>query len=373
MIQRLVLTVLVVFALLATHVSAFEQVPWSGSLADMVAKVGKSGSVMAPPRPVPAAAPATKGKLSVLSHVRHAVAVPHSIRKPPRTSLSALSQKGKGALQQPAAVRVAAKKEYSGPRVQAKAMCCLDCNSEKMILAKNVSEPLPIASITKLLTAMIAIDYMDLNQVVEVPADIVEVPPHKIGLRPGDRFTVKDLLYGLLIESGNDCAEALARAYPRGGRRAFIAAMNRRLRILGASSDAAMYTPSGLDMKVTLGRKGGRILESTKTNVASVKDVAIIARAAFHYPLISEISGTKTYRITTRNQTPRTYRLVSNIKLLHTKLPLAGAKTGFTNLAGRCIVALFKDHQRETMVVVLNSPRHFKAAERIYRWSCKGL
>ena len=241
-----------------------------------------------------------------------------------------------------------------------------------MILARNISEPLPIASITKLLTAMIAIDGMSLEQVVEVPADIVDVPPHKVGLRPGDLFTVKDLLYGLLMESGNDCAEALARAYPKGGRRGFIAAMNRRLRLLGASS-ATMYTPSGLDMKVTLGRKDGRILEATKANVASAKDVAVIAKAAFHYPLLSEISSTKVHKIITRNDTPRTYPLVSTIKLLNKKLPLAGAKTGFTNLAGRCIVALFKDHQKETMVVVLNSPRHFKAAENIYRWISKGL
>lgn len=252
-------------------------------------------------------------------------------------------------------------------------MCCLDCNSDKMILAKNISEPLPIASITKLLTAMVAIDYMKLDQVIEVPDDIVDVPPHKVGLKPGDRFTLKDLLYGLLMESGNDCAEAIAGAYPRGGRKAFVAAMNRRLHVLGASSSAAMYSPSGLDTKMMLGRKGERTLETTKTNVASAKDVVLIARAAFHYPLISEISSTKTHKIITRNDIPRTYNLLSTIKLLNTKLPVAGAKTGFTNQAGRCIVALFKDRHKETMVVVLNSPRHFKAAEKIYRWSCQGL
>ncbi len=369
MIQRVFPAVVVMFGLLVTQASAFEPVPWSVSLQDMAARVGKAGPVAEPPRFVPAAAVASKGNHTVLSHLRPAVAVAAHVKPFPRSRVSALVERGSHAS------RVAAdamRRHRHVPRVQAKALCCLDCNSDKMLLAKNISEPLPIASITKLLTAMIAVDGMSLDQVVEVPVDIVDVPPHKVGLRPGDLFTVKDLLYGLLMESGNDCAEALARAYPKGGRQGFIAAMNRRLRLLGASS-ATMYTPSGLDLKITLGRKDGRTLEATKPNVASAKDVTVIARAAFGYPLISEISSTKVHKIVTRNDTPRTYHLVSTIKLLNRKLPLAGAKTGFTNLAGRCIVALFKDHHKETVVVVLNSPRHFKAAENLYRWISKGL
>jgi D-alanyl-D-alanine carboxypeptidase len=372
LIHRIAITVLVVIGLHATQAMAFEQVPWAGSLADVVTKAGRPGYVVAPTRLVPATAPAAKRNGAALGEFKHAVAVPAPAKKHAKANLVGIPET-RSSIPPVAGAKAATPRNLAEPKVQAKAMCCLDCGSDKMILAKNVSEPLPIASITKLLTAMIAIDHMKLDQVVEVPADIVEVPPHKVGLRPGDRFTVKDLLYGLLMESGNDCAETIAVAYPRGGRKGFVDAMNRRLRALGASSSAAMYSPSGLDTKITLGRRGARTLEATKTNVASVKDVAHIARAAFRYPLISEISGTKTHKITTRNETPRPYNLVSNIKLLDTKLPVAGAKTGFTNQAGRCIVALFKDRNKETMVVVLNSPRHFKAAEKIYQWSCKGL
>jgi D-alanyl-D-alanine carboxypeptidase len=366
--QRVFSTVVAILGLLATQASAFDPVPWSAPLQDIVGKVGNAGSVAAPPRFVPAAA---KGNHSLSKDLRPAVAVAAPVKKSIKPQFSAVQERqtssGNASAKTPAERRPLVE-----PKVQAKAMCCLDCSSDKMILAKNISEPLPIASITKLLTAMIAVDGMSLDQVVEVPADIMDVPAHKVGLRPGDLFTVKDLLYGLLMESGNDCAEALARAYPKGGRDGFISAMNRRVRLLGASS-ATMFTPSGLDMKITLGRKDGRTLEATKTNVASAKDVTIIARAAFHYPLLCEISSTKNHNIVTRNETPRTYRLASTIKLLNTKLPVAGAKTGFTNLAGRCIVALFKERHKETMVVVLNSPRHFKAAENIYRWRSKGL
>lgn len=258
------------------------------------------------------------------------------------------------------------------PKVKAKAMLCVDCSSNKVVLAENEDEPLPIASITKLLTAMIVIDRMDLDKVLKVPWDIKQVPKHRVGVRSGDLLSVKDLLHGMLIESGNDCAEVLARAYPHGGRYAFMAEMKKMAVRLGASH-TKLYTPSGLDATVILGRKNGRELEAVRSNVATAEDVALIARHAFKYPLIRQIAGMKTYTMRTHNPKPRDYRLATNDKLLYGKLPVEGAKTGYTNLAGRCIVALFKNQDREHVVVVLNTPKHFKAAEKIYRWACKPL
>jgi len=258
------------------------------------------------------------------------------------------------------------------PPVRAKAMFCLDCSSNKVVLAKNTSEPLPIASITKLLTAMIVIDEMNLESVLEVPDDIKQVERHVVGLKAGDLLTVRDLLHGMLIESGNDCAEVLARGYPKGGRTGFIAAMNKRAGRLGAAQ-TTIYTPSGLDMKFLLGRKEGRSLASRKPNTATAQEVAVIAMEAFKYPLIREISSMKTYSMRTHNQPARTYPLASNDRLLHRNLPIAGAKTGYTGMAGKCIVALFKDQKSDYIVVVLNTPQHFKAAEKIYRWACKAL
>ena len=143
------------------------------------------------------------------------------------------------------------------PRVKAKAMLCLDKSTNWVVLAENECSPLPIASITKLLTAMVVIDNMDLGAVVETPSDIRQVEKHVIGIRPGDLFTVKDLLHGMLIESGNDCAETLARGYPKGDREAFIEAMNQKAQKLGLSR-VKIYTPSGLDYKIVIGRKNGR-------------------------------------------------------------------------------------------------------------------
>ncbi len=256
------------------------------------------------------------------------------------------------------------------PRVRAKAVFCVDNKRNRVVIARNIKEPLPIASITKLLTAMVVIDRMNLSRVLRVPKDIRRVPRHRVGLRSKDLLTVGDILHGLLIESGNDCAEVLARAYPRGGRAGFISEMNRRARQIGATK-TRILTPSGLDMKISVGRKGGRNLIVRKPNLASAQDVATIAQHAFRYPLIRRISRKKKHTIRTLNKRPRTYKLATNDKLLLRKLPVAGAKTGYTDTAGKCIVALFKDDKQDYTVVVLNTRRHFRAAERIYRWASK--
>jgi D-alanyl-D-alanine carboxypeptidase len=274
----------------------------------------------------------------------------------------------------PLARRSRKAKTIREPRVRAKALYCVDYSSNRVVLSRNVSEPLPIASITKLITAMVVIDEMNLDRVIAAPRDIRRVPRHRVGIRPGDRFTVRDLLHGMLIESGNDCAEALARAYPKGGRLAFVRRMNRKAILIGAAS-TRIYTPSGLDRRVTLGRMNGRTVVNKRPNVATAEDVARIARHAFGYSLIRRIAGMKRYTMVSRNKRVRKYPLRTNDKLLSRPLPVAGAKTGYTDLAGKCIVALFKDAKKakDYMVVVLNTRNHFRAAERIYRWACKSF
>jgi len=256
------------------------------------------------------------------------------------------------------------------PHIRARALLCMDCSNNKVVLAQNVDEPLPIASITKLLTAMLVIDRMDLNRVLEVPPDILRVPRHRVGLRPGDMVTVKDLLHGLLIESGNDCAEVLARAYRSKGKEGFVRAMNALATRLGAKN-TAIRTPSGLDLKLTIGRKEGREFVARRSNMASARDVALIAEKAFQNPTLRQISTLKTYSFRTLNNKPRTYSLKTNDRLLSTRLPVSGAKTGYTDVAGRCIVARFQDAKTNYMVVVLNTPQHFRAAERIFRWASR--
>lgn len=374
-------------------VSAFEPVRSGASITDMMNGSRSAPTLSSHRQRTEAVAPAKKAEKKPVpvasQHVappsRALAAKPKSLIAMPAQRPSVVSEllvsasHAKPAVSQPSwhkkPLASAAAEKFGNsyrPPVRAKALYCVDCSSNKVVLAENTCTPLPIASITKILTAMIVVDEMDLDRVIDVPEDIGQVERHVVGLKPGDRLTVRDLLHGMLIESGNDCAETVARAYPKGGREGFISAMNRKAAALGATK-TTFYTPSGLDSKTTLGRKDGQYLEARKANTASAEDVAVIARAAFKNPLISKISSTRTYTMKTRNFITREYALVSNDKLLAKNLPLVGAKTGFTNLAGRCIVALFKDKEKEHMVVVLNSPNHFKAAERVYRWAKKPL
>jgi D-alanyl-D-alanine carboxypeptidase len=388
--HRVLPTACIFALLLGGQARAFEAAPWTGLSPDVVKKgTTVTGPIASQARFVPATVVHAKHKphsvpvraawqgearewtnRSLTPELRPAAGVVIPQKTPRPVMRSPLPERAVAA--HPARPVSDSRLVTSAPNVQAKALCCVDCASNKVLLARNISEPLPIASITKLLTAMTVIDGMKLDKVIEIPEEVVDVLPHKVGLKPGDLLTVRDLLYGLLMESGNDCAEVLARSYPKGGRSGFMTAMNRKAAWLGASK-TTLYTPSGLDMKVTLGRRDGLTLEATKPNVASARDVALIARTAFKYPLVSEITSTRTHVLTTRNSVPRKYHLTSTIKLLKGNLPVAGAKTGFTNMAGRCIVALFKDQDKEHMVVVLNSPKHFKAAEKIYRWASHKL
>ncbi len=165
-----------------------------------------------------------------------------------------------------------------------------DCLFQQSYACGQRFRPLPIASITKLLTAMVVVDEMDLDRVVEVPEDISEVEPHKIGIRPGDRFTIRDLLHGMLIASGNDCAEVSGQVLSKRRSTRFHRSDESSRAELGANR-TMIYTPSGLDAKLPLGRKEGRTLEAKKWNVATAANVATIARKAFDYPLIRNIAG----------------------------------------------------------------------------------
>lgn len=388
-------------ALLATPVDAFEPVHSESLFQELIGNVARSGGVGPKPAAVNYVAPRGPSRTGAVEPVRiMPAASPASVRPALRPSVPTNefsrgihgSETRKLGVEERTAVRptahiqpvtgsvervmamVPARAGAStpsprAPQVKARALYCVDLSSNQVVLARNVSEPLPIASITKLLTAMTVIDEMKLDTVVTVPDDIKLVPRHKVGIRAGDRFTVRDLLHGMLIESGNDCAEALARAYPKGGAQAFMAAMNAKAATIGASK-TAVFTPSGLDKQLIVGIKAGRALAAHKANTASAEDVGLIARRAFKYPLIRTISSMKTHTMTTRNAVPREYPLKSNDKLLDRPVSLVGAKTGFTNLAGKCIVALFNDEKKakEYMVVVLNSPAHFRTAEKVYRW-----
>ncbi|MDQ7785080.1 MAG: serine hydrolase [Desulfomonilaceae bacterium] len=253
------------------------------------------------------------------------------------------------------------------PGVEAKAVYCVDVKHKKILLARNADKRLPIASLSKLVTAMVTLDHMPLSRKVKVPQNINRVPKSVVGLLPGDVVTVRDLLHGLLMRSGNDCAETLASAYP-GGRSAFIKAMNVKVRRLGAKH-TVFYTPSGLDSKRALTKDGKKSVQ-VRSNVSTAREIARIARSAFSNKTIRSICGKKSYVIAGKKK-KHGYRVTTTNKLLRTNLPVVVGKTGYTNRAGHCLASAFTPGKNLFLIVVLGSPDHFRDTRLVYRKALK--
>lgn len=268
----------------------------------------------------------------------------------------------------PAAVhKKSANKRVRGttPSIHAKAFYCVDPLSNRIIIERNSDQQLPVASLTKLVTAMVVLEHLPMDAKVNVPKHIKTVPKTVIGLKPGDKVTVEDLLHGLLIGSGNDCAETLAFAFP-GGKEKLIQAMNKKVRSLGFKH-TRFYTPSGLDKK-TVTKQSSQDTDAA-CNVSTAKEMAQIARTAFTNKIIRMISLKKTYVL--KGEKGHLYPVRTTNKLLRDDLPLYGAKTGFTNRAGHCLASEFRQGKNSLLIVVLGSPNHFRDTRLVYRIALK--
>lgn len=259
------------------------------------------------------------------------------------------------------------KKKKSRPPargIQAKAVYCVNLRSNETLLARNVDQQLPVASLTKLLTAMVALDRMPLDRKVTVPDHIKKVPKSVVGLKAGDELTLQDLLHGLLIGSGNDCAETIACAFP-GGKKSFIEAMNKKVRSMGMRK-TWFYTPSGLD------RKNGAAPDNeaeVDSNVSTAREMGAIARAAFSNPVIRSICLKKSHMLAGAKD--NTYTVRTTNKLLRDNLPLVGGKTGYTSRAGHCLATEFTPGRNVLLIVVLGSPDHFRDTRLVYHKALK--
>ena len=248
-------------------------------------------------------------------------------------------------------------------KVKAKAVYCVNLTNNQTLLARNPDIKLPIASLSKLVTALVALDNLPLNKKVKLPSRVPKIPKSVVGLKPGDTLTVKDLLHGLLMASGNDCAEALAYAYP-GGRKKFIAKMNQKARILGAKK-TRFYTPSGLDKKIVRMKEGKKRIHLI-SNVSTAREIGRIAQAAFSNDTIQTICLKERYIMASKKLTSG-YHIRSTNKLLQEDLPLLGGKTGYTSRAGHCLATEFACGQNPLLIVVLGSPNHFRDTKLVYK------
>lgn len=235
------------------------------------------------------------------------------------------------------------------PEIQAKAAFLADAHSGRCLYALNADEPLPIASTTKLMTALLAIENCSMDELVTASENASGVPGTSIYLGVGEQLTMHQMLEGLLIRSGNDAAVAIAE-HVGGSVAGFAEMMNERAAQLGAN--AHFVNPNGLD---------------APGHLVSARGLFQIAQAAMRQPVFREIVLTKSAIIPWRDSPYD--RVLTNKNRLLTQLPGAtGIKTGFTSKAGRCLVFSAQRDGMELIGVLLNCGNWFEEAKELVEW-----
>ena len=228
-----------------------------------------------------------------------------------------------------------ARSTLAPPAVHAKAAILVDMNTGRVLYSHNANARRRMASTTKIMTALLALDTLPLDRVVTVSSRAAEVGAWSLGLKPGDRLTVKQLLHAALVYSANDAAFALAEA-SSGSMEAFVRKMNREASKLGLSN-THYVNPDGLD---------------APGQFSSARDLAILARHAMKNGEFRRIVATVTYGITLPGHSQSfVFRNIN--KLLGTVSGVTGIKTGSTNQAGVCLVASGTENGKSVISVVL--------------------
>ena len=220
----------------------------------------------------------------------------------------------------------------------AKSMVVLETKNNTILYSKNQNEKLPMASTTKIITALTVIENCDnLDKEITIPLKATLVEGSSIYLKEGEILTIRQLLYGLMLQSGNDAATALALEFGNGSVEDFAKLMNETAQKYGAM-DSNFVTPHGLD---------------DKNHYTTAKDLAIITSGALKSKVFKEIVSTKVYKIdATENCKART--IINKNKLLSSLEGCVGVKTGYTSKAGRCLVSACERNGMEVVCVVLN-------------------
>ncbi len=219
------------------------------------------------------------------------------------------------------------------------------------LYSKDSNKKLPMASTTKIFTALTVIENCDnLDELVSVPKEALLVEGTSIYLKKEEKLSVKELLYGLMLRSGNDAAMALAH-HISGNAKDFAVLMNKTASKYGLKN-TSLKNPHGLD---------------EKDHYTTAYDLALFTQHALRNSTFRQIVSSKNYEIKERENCPYRY-FVNKNKLLNTLEGAIGVKTGYTSKAGRCLVSAINDGEKDIICVVLNCRPMFEdSAELLQR------
>jgi D-alanyl-D-alanine carboxypeptidase len=235
------------------------------------------------------------------------------------------------------------------PQIWAESYIMIDADSGRIIGSKNADEKLPMASTTKIMTSILAIENIkDLNQVVEIHESCTNIEGSSLYLKPKQKIKVLDLLYGTMLRSGNDSAFELAYIAGKNDEKKFIDMMNDKAKELGAFN-TNFVNPNGLH---------------DKDHYTTAYDLALISKYAMKNEIFREVVSAKQYNANSLNSI-----LYNKNKVVFQYEFGSGIKIGYTKVAGRCLVASAKKNNTEIIVVVLNDNNWFDDSYKLFDWA----
>lgn len=244
----------------------------------------------------------------------------------------------------------------SAPTIRAASYLLCDASTGIPMVVHNADTQRAVASTQKIMTAMVVLDHGSLDDKVVIQSSDVSVEPTRLGIRPGQTYTRKALLYAFLIKSANDVAKALARDVG-GSQEAFASMMNAKARSLGMSS-SYFVNPHGLT-------QGGQH--------STARDMARAGLAAYRYPVIRDAVRQQYHTFRFSNGKSVT---LENTNFLLGRMPECnGMKTGYTDAAGRCLISTASSGGRSVLLVQLGTKTKFiwDDARTLMSWGLRQL
>lgn len=244
------------------------------------------------------------------------------------------------------------------PDITAKAAYFIDTDSGEVLYQKEPHLRLPVASLTKIMTAIVALENHDWEDEILVSSRAAGMEPDHMQLIAGEKLTVEELLYGVFLVSANDGAESLAGSLT-GSSQDFVTQMNSKAIQLGMK-DTVFINPTGLQ-------------EDDKSQYSTAYDVALMSRYLIkRFPKVTDISSTY-HIVLPLTSTHQDYDLYSGINLLTTYSGVVGLKTGYTPEAGLTLVTLARKNGHEILGVILNSENRREEARELLDYSFKQI
>jgi len=231
--------------------------------------------------------------------------------------------------------------------VSAEAFALID-EFGNILFENNAHTRLPMASTTKIMTAMVALDFLELDQIVSIPAEAVGIEGSSAYFKAGERLKVNDLLHALLLQSANDSAMALAIA-ATGSVERFCDAMNEKAKSFGLVN-THFDNPHGLD---------------SESHYTTAYELALITAKAIEDPKVSAIMSKRKYTCVSEQRFERVF--VNHNKLLSIYEYCIGGKTGYTKADGRCLATAAEHNGVRLIAATLDAPNDWDDHQRLYR------